>query len=111
MQPSKEGSCASVDKYTPPAPGEPQQAVCGLTRTGRNGSNTTIDGHGLTMDAFPSRMSWDVATGKHVINKTGLAGLFDIHLEYAPPPARQPHQMIRQALRSSPPSRNSSASG
>ena len=82
LQASKEGSCISMDQYKPPAPGEQQPKGCGQTVLGRNGLNETLDGYGLTMDAFAGRMSWDAAASRTVINKTGLAGSFDIHLEY-----------------------------
>jgi uncharacterized protein (TIGR03435 family) len=83
LQASKEGSCTPYDiKYSQLAPGEPQPKFCG-TSFKPNGLNVAFDGDGITIADFAGRLS-SRDLGRPVIDKTGLTGLFDIHLEFAP---------------------------
>lgn len=85
MKAPKAGSCAAHrtdGADTPTAPGEPQPTFCGDLSSSRNGLNVTVDGHSLTMYGLASRIS-ALSLDRPVIDRTGLVGLFDIHLEYA----------------------------
>ncbi len=42
----------------------------------------TADFHGITLDDFTKAL--DRAMDRSIINKTGIVGMFDIHLEFAP---------------------------
>jgi uncharacterized protein (TIGR03435 family) len=80
LNPSKEGSCTPVDRTKlpslPPAPG---QKYCGWIGRWR-GSNLTVDAPGTSLGEF-SKMLENVFHHP-VIDKTGIAGLFDFHLEF-----------------------------
>jgi uncharacterized protein (TIGR03435 family) len=78
LQPSKEGSCIpfDADHPAPPAePGKPFPRLCGISRVTNNG----FDAPGVTMEKF-CRLLSDYSDRK-VIDKTGIAGMFDIHLD------------------------------
>lgn len=78
MRESKEGSCITRGPDTPrPSAGEKLPNFCGNIRMSRNG----IDGADLDMERLATTLS-DVA-GRTVIDKTGLTGKFDVHLEWA----------------------------
>jgi uncharacterized protein (TIGR03435 family) len=62
-------------------PGGQAVLTCGWTSTMRNGALTVKTGLGVTMDEFAIGM---LATlDRAVVNRTGLVGIFDIHLSYA----------------------------
>ncbi len=87
LQPSKEGSCAPVDLTKAPAmPAEGQKLpnFCGMSTGGVKGPNWTGDFHRVSMTEFSQQLPFD----RPVIDKTGLAGVFDFHLEYAAEDAR-----------------------
>ncbi len=75
---TREGSCIPVDRDHPfprPAPGQAPPDVCGMVSVTNAGYDTfgqTIQG--LCLD-FSARL------GQEVINKTGIKGMFDIHLD------------------------------
>jgi uncharacterized protein (TIGR03435 family) len=69
-----EGSCTS-----PPAPLGPGQKYC--QNMMRGGSPASIEAQGATLDDF-SRMLFGVL-GRPVINKTGIAGRFDLRVEFS----------------------------
>ena len=83
---TKEGSCIPIDlKHLPqpPAPGQPMPKYCGA------GSNSRMAGgvmkmnlEGATMENFTSMLTR--FAGRPVIDKTGLAGMYDVHLEFTP---------------------------
>ncbi len=85
LQPSKNDSCTpySVNSPAPPAraPGEPRPAFCGFPRFAANGLNRTLDGAGINMAELAASLS---RSQLHlpVIDKTGLTGTFDVHLEW-----------------------------
>jgi uncharacterized protein (TIGR03435 family) len=86
MLPTKAGSCTPLDiNHLParPGTGEPQQNFCGVMSTRNTASGMTADGKGLTMAELAARLL-SGTVDRPVIDKTGLAGMFDIHLEYAP---------------------------
>jgi uncharacterized protein (TIGR03435 family) len=79
LQPAKEGSCTVVDPAKGPplsrTPGQPP-AVCGGFSQSKGGG---LDLNGVTMTDLCIRLS--LATGCDVIDRTGIAGEFDLHLE------------------------------
>jgi uncharacterized protein (TIGR03435 family) len=86
LQPFKEGTCTPIDFGTArgdrsaAAPGEKVCPAFGRT----NGPNQTVEAEGISLDAFAA-FYLSPALGRRVINRTGLEGLFDFHLEYANP--------------------------
>ncbi len=80
LQPFKEGSCTPIDinKFTPP----PDSNNCHARGT-KKGSNQEVNAQGMRVDDF-SRIFLNGALDRPVIDKTGITGRFDFHLEYAP---------------------------
>jgi uncharacterized protein (TIGR03435 family) len=90
LQPSKAGSCTPYATDSPPptaTTGEPGPNYCGL-HAAVNGLNRTLDGKGVTMATLAKNLSrsYTAALGRDVIDGTGLAGIFDIHLEWTMDP-------------------------
>jgi len=84
---SFDGSCTLQD--VPPAEAVAQTAAkpfCRMNFVG-NGGRSVIDIHGITMGTFASRLGrYEMPAGDldgPIVDKTGLAGFFDIHLEFA----------------------------
>jgi uncharacterized protein (TIGR03435 family) len=87
LQRYREGSCAPPDSFEPEtgkASGQPFINMCGWLRPGRNGG-TDVNG---TTIANLCRLLSGLAD-RDVIDKTGIAGMFDIHFDTYPlaPPA------------------------
>jgi uncharacterized protein (TIGR03435 family) len=83
LQPTKEGSCAPFSSDSPPLPATadtPRVPFCG-PRTGRNGVNWVLNGQGVVMEAFAGILSFHL--NKTVLDRTGLTGSYDVHLEWA----------------------------
>lgn len=85
-KPAQEGRCLrSNPTQVPPAPspGEVPRPVCGRPIPSPKGRNVAFDVFGVTIadfaDAFLSRI-----LNRVVIDKTGEAGLFDLHFEFTP---------------------------
>jgi len=75
---TREGSCIPVDRDHPfprPAPGQPPPDVCGMVSV----TNTGYDTYGQTMQGLC--LDFSVRLGQEVIDKTGIKGMFDIHLD------------------------------
>jgi bla regulator protein blaR1 len=84
LQPSREGSCLTIAEARKQAPGARAglalaQPVCGLVFS-RNGR---ADFPGTTMAGFARNLSFGLLD-RDVIDKTGIAGFYDVHLEVAP---------------------------
>jgi uncharacterized protein (TIGR03435 family) len=78
LKESTPDSCTPLDLGHPPA--DPETAPCGfLIMRGSNGS-MIADAHGITMAEFAARALTRV--DRPVIDKTGLTGRYEIHLEY-----------------------------
>lgn len=79
LKPTEDGGCAEIDPKTvlqSPAPPN----YCGrFTLT--TGAMTIFDGYGVTVDAFIEHVLRTL--DRPVIDRTGLIGRFDIHLEFA----------------------------
>jgi uncharacterized protein (TIGR03435 family) len=79
LQAAREGSCIPTDLNHPlpqPAPGQPRPRACGSQVTGPDG---TFDLYGGTMANFCTQLG--IRLDRDVIDKTGITGMFDIHLE------------------------------
>jgi uncharacterized protein (TIGR03435 family) len=87
MQPTRPESCTPVDlkHISPRSPTDrPPNDLCGRASYGRNGPNKTVDAWGVTMAQFAAVTLSRVDLDRSVVDRTGLAGQFDIHLEFAP---------------------------
>jgi uncharacterized protein (TIGR03435 family) len=88
LRPTKEGTCTPYLEDSPPppasAPGQPNRNFCGL-HLAVDGSNRTVDGKGVSMAVFASNLSRTYTSdlGRTVIDKTGLTGTFDVHVNWA----------------------------
>jgi uncharacterized protein (TIGR03435 family) len=83
LQRFQEGSCLLVDLTqfpTPPAP--PGQKNCLNGVFAGTGQNRIFQAQGISLDRFSSLIGW--AVDRPVFDKTGIPGLFDFHLEFAP---------------------------
>ncbi len=84
LQPVKEG-CVPIDLNhlpQPPEPGKPMPNFCGNVSMRMNGQSVTMDAHGMSLQDFSARLS--TMLDRKVIDKSGVAGVFDFHLEFAP---------------------------
>lgn len=72
-------SCTPLDLNHPPL--DPHTAPCGFPVMRNNKGNIVADAHGITLAEFAARALTFV--DRPVIDKTGLTGRYDIHLEYA----------------------------
>jgi uncharacterized protein (TIGR03435 family) len=80
LQASREGSCISLGPDDPPPPTAPGRALqaCGMFRLSANGG---LDMHGATIaDLANLCMFFSDSLNRGVIDKTGIAGIFDIHV-------------------------------
>jgi uncharacterized protein (TIGR03435 family) len=78
-----EGSCTPIDLKHPPVPGPVSANFCGTETRKKNGQILTVNVHGISMADLANGLLAEL-TGKTVIDKTGLDGIFDFHLEYSP---------------------------
>jgi uncharacterized protein (TIGR03435 family) len=81
MKPFKEGSCVPAYSLPPAAPLPPDPCPP-LVREGK-GPNRTGSWPGMSLDEFSSQYLSTILD-RPVIDKTGIAGRFDLVLEYAP---------------------------
>jgi len=82
LQPFREGSCIPTarDVLVPPPPTAPEKR-CQRFGFGRGG-RYKIDAQGISVEEF-SKLILSSSLGRPVIDKTGIMGLFDFHLEFA----------------------------
>jgi len=91
LKPFQEGNCVDIGVVKPlskaPPPHEPGErpALCGVNRAKKgDGPNVTWDIPGTSLD-FLARTFLGIAFGdRPVFDRTGIDGLFDIHLEFTP---------------------------
>jgi uncharacterized protein (TIGR03435 family) len=74
------GSCVPIDFTKGPRP--PREAGQCTSRVTRRGETIVVEMKGLTLDEFIERHLG--RADRPVVNKTGLGGRFDFHLEYVP---------------------------
>jgi uncharacterized protein (TIGR03435 family) len=82
LQPAKMGGCVVFDRNNPPPdppPGEPGPVFCGFVR---RSAATGFDIAGVTMADRCRSLSAYV--DRDIIDKTGLKGVFDVHLDLTP---------------------------
>jgi uncharacterized protein (TIGR03435 family) len=87
IQPAVEGSCTPIDLNhppEPPAPGQPMPNFCGRQSTRIDKGLVKAELHGITMKELSDRLSSQF--GRLVVDKTGVAGMFNINLEFAQDP-------------------------
>lgn len=82
LRAAKEGSCVTADVNHPPDPGSANARVCGKPIRSGGPDLTVIDLYGATIANLVSQL--DLAMDREVIDRTGISGRFDIHLEVAP---------------------------
>jgi len=79
----EEGSCTPRDYAAlSPSPEPGQKPFCGNGGFGRKGSLVVAEIPAISIDEFSKRLSFRL--DRPVIDKTGVKGLFDFHLEFAP---------------------------
>jgi uncharacterized protein (TIGR03435 family) len=77
----REGSCWKPEPDAPsPAPTPEGQTRCRMPFPERKGSSVTLDGQGMSLYEFSVWFGLD----RDIIDKTGIKGLFDLHLEFSP---------------------------
>ncbi len=85
MQLSKDGSCVPYVTDAPPplapAPGQAPALFCGYPRYGGTGLNRTLDGKAIGMGGLTNSLI-RAELHRPVVNRTGLAGLYDLHLAW-----------------------------
>jgi len=84
-----EGSCRVLDMAhygEQPAPAEHPLPFCGGASISGNAAKMTIDAKSMTM-ADLVIVALFRAVDRPVLDRTGLTGMFSVHLEYAPPSA------------------------
>jgi uncharacterized protein (TIGR03435 family) len=83
---TKDGGCTVFDPdHPPPQPARGQQPprFCGSTSFNRRGGVRIIDSFGATMAQFAgTTLSSRVDLGRPAIDRTGLTGRYDVHLEF-----------------------------
>jgi uncharacterized protein (TIGR03435 family) len=82
LQAFVEGSCIIPGSGGAPAGVSRQNrpAMCGSFAIGLKGTKMTLDVHKRSVTEFSQQLHLD----RPVIDKTGIAGMFDFHLEFAP---------------------------
>jgi uncharacterized protein (TIGR03435 family) len=85
LKPTPPGSCVVFDPAHPPEQprnGQPLPALCGRGSYQRDGLRLLVDAQGVTMAQFAGGTLGRAELGRPVIDRTGLAGRFDIHFEF-----------------------------
>ena len=86
LQPMEEGGCVPIVKfanggsYIDWSPGK--KPPCGWIGWATHGPNRTVEGGGVPL----SRLAeiGDLFLDRHIVDQTGVTGIFNIHLEYTP---------------------------
>jgi uncharacterized protein (TIGR03435 family) len=81
LHPTHEGSCVVTDINHPRATGNPSP-VCGTPKVNPGGEIVNVDIPGATIANLCAQLS--MVMDREVIDRTGIAGRFDIHLEVTP---------------------------
>jgi bla regulator protein blaR1 len=95
VKPLAEGACTPLDLTHPPAPpkpGDPPPNLCTVMMIGRTAKGgIRMEVRGATMTQFAQRLSGRL--DRTVVNKTGITGMFNFPLEFAPDP-QMPGQQL-----------------
>jgi uncharacterized protein (TIGR03435 family) len=85
LEPTKEGSCVAIDiNHAPtPAPGQPRLIRCGSQGLSSKNGMFTMNSRGITMELLANDAQLTRIMGRPIVDKTGLSGRFDVHLEFA----------------------------
>ena len=83
LQPAKDGACVPMDLFQMQAPPSSSVTYCGGGKTVYAGEVAKLDSLGITMAELAGRILSSLA-GRPVVDRTGLSGRFDVHLEFAP---------------------------
>jgi len=93
LQHSREGSCVpySVDAPPPlaPAPGQVPALYCGFPRYGAAGPERSLEGKEISISALTKALTRS-ELHRPVNDRTGLTGLFDLHLKWTSDSAAGP---------------------
>ncbi len=81
LRATKEGSCVNADINRPMDPRNAAARVCGKPIPSGGPELTVVDIYGATIANLCSQLS--ISMDREVIDRTGMAGRFDIHLEAA----------------------------
>jgi uncharacterized protein (TIGR03435 family) len=79
---TKEGTCVIADINHPPEAGNPSAPVCGKPKISSGGPVVTVDIPGATIANLCSQLG--MVMDREVIDRTAIAGRFDLHLEVTP---------------------------
>ncbi len=88
LEPSKNDNCIAYSAESPPPPAPlPGTIFCGFPRMTSSGLNQTLNGSAISIAALAGSLSrWQLH--KPIVDKTGLTGTFDVHLDWtADPPS------------------------
>jgi uncharacterized protein (TIGR03435 family) len=85
LRPAKAGDCAPIDLFSDPSP----VPACGSIRGGSREGKVSLDWYGTTMAEFAGGIIQSLVV-RPVVDKTGLSGRFDFHLEFVPEKPRGP---------------------
>jgi uncharacterized protein (TIGR03435 family) len=83
LKPMKDGDCTPTDFRRIAQLGPDDKPYCRWTGWEVHGPNRTLLGGGLTMERLAGDLA-ELILDRNVIDRTGIAGSFNIHLEYAP---------------------------
>jgi uncharacterized protein (TIGR03435 family) len=81
LTPWKEGSCVPLDLSNPSLWSGGGPTPCGVPKMSMKAGVSILDVGGATMEEFAGRILTGQA-GRPVVDKTGLTGRYDLHLEY-----------------------------
>jgi len=86
LQPTKEGSCTvySLNAPSPSAAAARGATFCGYPHLTQSGISRALDGKGVSMSTLAGDLARTVR--RSVIDKTGLTGTYDLHLEWTDAP-------------------------
>jgi len=90
LTPLEKPDCTPADIakiLAPPVVGQQPPNFCGSTKLGRNGGLLTLNIHAMSLKDFSqyiSRGPLGPQLDRPVVDKTGIDGSFDFHLEFAP---------------------------
>jgi uncharacterized protein (TIGR03435 family) len=87
----RQGSCTTFSPDSPLAasgPGRQSPNYCGSSRLRRKGLDWTLDGTAIKMTELAGTLS-NLIGNRPIMDKTGYAGTFDVHLQWTPGPGER----------------------